>query len=139
MSIQSNINQMMNTIALASFGYGQNLKRYQANVAEQQKEQIARGHAEKYKSGVDDPASHTEKYLNYEMDRLDRGLPLAEKDNLTALMHYTPGEIAQAMKVSKANADQAMRQQEIIDQRQATIDNLLKARQNIEKYERSEK
>ena len=41
------------------------------------------------------------------------------------------------MKVSKANADQAMRQQEIIDQRQATIDNLLKARQNIEKYERS--
>lgn len=139
MSIQSNINQMMNTIALASFGYGQNLKRYQANVAEQQKEQIARCHAEKYKLGVDDPASHTEKYFNYEMGRLDRGLPLAEKDNLTALMHYTPEEIAQKMKVSKANTDQAMRQQEIIDQRQATIDNLLRARQNIEKYERSEK
>lgn len=32
-----------------------------------------------------------------------------------------------------------MRQQEIIDQRQATIDNLLRARQNIANYERSEK
>lgn len=94
MSIQSNINQMMNAIALASFGYGQNLKRYQANVAEQQKELIAMSHAMKYKSGVDDFASQAEKYLNYEIGRLDRGLPLAEKDNLNTLMLYTPKEVA---------------------------------------------
>lgn len=88
MSIQSNINQIMNTLALSTFGIKKGLEEHKA-----------------------------------------------EKASTSPVQEMKVQEVKNSM----AQQQTTMRQEEIKNQRQATIDNLLRARQNIENYERSEK
>lgn len=135
MSIQSNINQMMNTLALSTFGVKKGFEEHKAGVAEKQLEDIKKSRA--LNPGDKEPDEVAEQAMQYYEDRLQRGIPTPKKSIgntgvtvLDLLKEGTPADFARALKESISRNNVAMRQDEIYAQRQATFQNLLNARIN---------
>ena len=139
MSIQSNINQMLNTIAIGSIGIGHNLGIHDKYVANKQKEKIL---SERMETGDFDiydteksPKPEFEKYFQYQEDKLEKGTPIS-KSMVEELKQGTPEQLAQKYASQWAEIQKRTRQMEITSQREATMQTLLKARANIERYEK---